>query len=206
VCPVPQHTRPRHFYQVFADLARGTSEAARILNRILAEPHPFTELLAEMAEVERVSEGARHELVVGIDGATVTPLDREDVHLVASRLGGMVRLLHHTAQSVWDLGLTDTRGAARALAELLVRATGCIEESVAQIKRPERVVEMRTELERLTEEGLAVHDRATAALFAGAPDAIELLRWKEVFDALENALIEAKSVQNMLSSIALENR
>jgi uncharacterized protein len=203
---VPRHTRPRHFYQVFADLARGASEAARILSRIFAEPHPFTALLAEMTEVERISATARQELVDGIDGATVTPLDREDVHQVASRLGGLVSLLHDTARGVQDLRLTHTREAARALSELLVRATGCIEQSVAQLRHPEVVVEMRTGMERLCEEGIAIYDRASGTLFSGAPDAMEVLRWKEVYDALEQALAECKGVQNALSSIALENR
>jgi uncharacterized protein Yka (UPF0111/DUF47 family) len=199
------HTRPRHFFQVFADLARAASEAARILHRIFAEPHPFTALLAEMTEVERVA-AARQELVDAIEGATVTPLDREDVHQVASRLGGLVSLLHDTARGVQDLRLTHTREAARVLSELLVRATGCIEESVAQLKRPEVLVEMRTEMERLCEEGIAIYDQASGALFSGAPDALEVLRWKEVYDALEQALTECRGVQNMLSSIALENR
>ncbi|HEX6748062.1 MAG TPA: hypothetical protein VF092_12280 [Longimicrobium sp.] len=200
------HTRPRHFYDVFADLARGASNAARILHRIFAEPHPFTELLAEMTEVERVSSNARQELVGKIDGATVTPLDREDVHAVASRLGGLVSLLHDTARSAQDLHLMHQGQAARSLAELLVRATACIEESVAQLKHPAAVVEIRTEMEGLAEEGIAVYDQASGVLFSGAPVAMEVLRWKEVYDALEQALAECRSVQNLLSSIALENR
>lgn len=200
------HTRPRHFYEVFADLARGASSAARILHRIFAEPHPFTELLAEMTEVERVSADARQELVGEIESATVTPLDREDVHQVASRLGGLVSLLHDTARGMQDLHLTHRAEPARAMAQLLVRATACIEESVAQLKHPEVVVEIRTGMERLAEEGIGVYDRASAALFSGEPDAMEVLRWKEGYDALEHALTECRSVQNMLSSIALENR
>jgi uncharacterized protein Yka (UPF0111/DUF47 family) len=200
------HTRPRHFYDVFADLARSASSAARILLRIFAEPHPFSELLAEITEVERVSTQAREELVGKIDGATVTPLDREDVHAVASRLGGLVSLLHDTAQGAQDLHLTHQGQAARALAELLVSATGCIEKSVAELKHPEVVVEIRTEMERLAEEGIAVYDQASGALFSGEPEAMEVLRWKEVYDALEHALTECRSVQNLLSSIALENR
>ena len=201
-----KHTRPRHFYEVFADLARSASSAARILHRIFAEPHPFTELLAEMTEVERVSASARQELVGKIDGATVTPLDREDVHAVASHLGGLVSLLHDTARGAQDLHLTHRGEAARALSELLVRATACIEASVAQLRHPEKVVEIRTEMERLAEEGIAVYDRASGALFSGEPAAMEVLRWKEVYDALEHALTECRSVQNLLSSIALENR
>lgn len=200
------HTRPRHFYEVFADLARSASSAARILHRIFAEPHPFTALLAEMTEVERVSAEAREVLLALIVGATVTPLDREDVHQVALRLGGLVSLLHDTARGVQDLHLTHRAEPARALAELLVRATACIEESVAELKHSEAVVEIRTGMERLAEEGIAVYDRASGALFADEPEAMEVLRWKELYDALERALAECRSVQNLLSSIALENR
>jgi hypothetical protein len=52
-----------------------------------------------------------------------------------------------------------------------VRATACIEESVAQLKHPEPVVEIRTGMERLAEERIAVYDRASGALFSGDPDA-----------------------------------
>jgi uncharacterized protein Yka (UPF0111/DUF47 family) len=201
-----QHTRPRHFYEVFADLARGTSDAARILHRMLAEPDAMTPLMAEMSEVERASTAARHELLVEIDGATVTPLDREDVHQVAMGLAGLVSLLHQTARRVQDLGVTQTREAARKLAELLVSATGCVEKSVAAIRTPGVLVEARVEMERICEEGIAVYDQASATLFAGSPDPMEVLRWKEVYDALEHALTQSRGVQNMLSSISLENR
>lgn len=205
-CSVPHHTRPQHFYRVFAELARGASSAARILHLIFAEPHPFTELLAEMTEVERVTAQARKELLAQIDGATVTPLDREDVHQVGLALAGLVSLLHDTARGVQDLHLAERGEPARELAELLVRATRCIEESVAQLQHPGAVVEIRAGMERLTEEGIAVYDRASGALFSGDPDAMEVLRWKQVYDALEHALRESRSVQNQLSSIALENR
>ncbi len=201
-----RHTRPRHFYQVFADLAHAASEAARILHLIVSEPHPFTELMAELTEVERVSAEAQQELVGDIDGATVTPLDREDVHAVASGLGGLVSLLHDTARGVQDLHLDHPGLAARELAALLVRATACIEESVAQLRQPTAVIEKRADMERLCEEGTAIYDRASTTLFAGDPEAMEVLRWKAVYDALEHALTECRSVQNLLSSIALENR
>lgn len=203
---MPRHTRPRHFYEAFAALARAASDAARILHRIFAEPHPFAALLAEMTEVERVTAEARQGLVAGIEGVTVTPLDREDVHQVASALGDLVSLLHDTARSVQNLHLTHTREAARELSALLVRATACVEASVAEIRRPTAVIERRTEMERITEAGIAVYDRASGILFAGAPDAMEVLRWKEVYDTLEKALRECRRVQNMLSSIALENQ
>ncbi|HYJ79646.1 MAG TPA: DUF47 family protein [Longimicrobiaceae bacterium] len=201
-----RHVGSRHFFQVFADLARGASDAARILQRIFAEPHPFTRLLAEITEVERISAQAQRELVAEIDRVTVTPLDREDVHQLASRLGGLVSLLHDTARGVQDLHLTHTREEARALSEVLVRATGSIEKSVGAFKRPAVLVEQRNEMERLSEEGIAIYDRASAALFSGTPDAMDVLRWKDVYDALEHALTQCREVQNMLSSVALENR
>jgi uncharacterized protein Yka (UPF0111/DUF47 family) len=203
---VAHHTRPRHFYEVFADLARAASQAADILHRIFSEPYPFTELLAEMTEVERVSAEARHELVAEIELATVTPLDRKDVHQVASRLGGLVSLLHDTAKGVQDVHLTHTREAALALSEVLTRATACIEQSVAQLKSPETVVEQRVAMERMSEEGIAIYDRASSVLFAGEPEAMNVLRWKDVYDGLEHALTESRAVQNALSSIALDNR
>jgi hypothetical protein len=92
------------------------------------------------------------------------------------------------------------------MAGLLMRATACIEESVAKLKDPKAVVEIRTGMERLTEEGIAEYDRASGALFAGDPDPVEVLRWKEVYDALEHALTESRGVQNLLSSIALDNQ
>lgn|GEM_PF-2644701 len=200
------HIRPRHFYEVFADLARAASRAAGILHRIFSAPYPYTELLAEMTEVEHATAEARQELVAEIDVATVTPLDRKDVHQVATRLGGLVSLLHDTARGVQDVHLPHTREATLALSEVLMRATAFIEQSVAELKHPEVVVEQRVAMEQLSEEGIAIYDRASSALFSGAPDAMFVLRWKDVYDALERALAESRAVQNALSSIALDNR
>ena len=94
---------------------------------------------------------------------------------------------------------------ATGLAVLLEQSSRHIKEAVSGIKDSKLVFARMRDVKRIEEEGDALYAKALTNLFAGAPDAIHVIKWKELLDNLEHALDEAEDVTNVLESISIKN-
>jgi uncharacterized protein Yka (UPF0111/DUF47 family) len=91
------------------------------------------------------------------------------------------------------------------MANVILRAADHIAKAVVSIKRPNEVALHAAEIKKLEEEGDALYHEAVGALFAGKPDPIEVIRWKEVYESLETAIDQCMGVANAVHSISIKN-
>ena len=101
--------------------------------------------------------------------------------------------------------IAESRPPALKLSDTIFRAADHIQAGVMAIKKPLVVAETSRAIKRLEEEGDAIYQEAVGELFRGKPDALEVMKWKEVYDTLERALDECQGVGNVLESISLKN-
>ncbi len=193
------------FYNLFADLAERLVRATRLLSELLADPKRSDTLISGIKDVEHEADEITRDIINRIDKTFVTPIDREDIHLLASQLDNVIDLVDGTARRAGMFHLTEVRDPARRLADVLVRSADALAESVARMKEPKFVVERGRVVKALEEEGDALYHEAVGALFAGSPDPLEVIKWKEMYDVLERALDECEDVANVLESIALKH-
>lgn len=197
--------RDEQFFPMFNDIAHRLTGCADLLATLFAEPARLDELATEIKRLEHEADQLTHEVNVRIDRSLVTPLDKEDIHLLASRLDNVIDLLDGTVRRVQMFHIREMRPEAARLGAVLGKAAREIEAAVAEIKRPKTLQQRTRELKRLEEEGDSIYHEAVGALFAGTPDPLEVIRWKEVFDKLEDAIDACHQVGNVLESIALKN-
>lgn len=202
--------RDEGFYVLFADLAKRLTASARLLGQLFAEPARLEQLVAEIKTVEHEADNITHEVNLRIDRSFVTPLDREDIHLLASRLDNVVDLIDGTARRAQMFRVREMRPQARQLAAVVAKATECIAVAVDGMKQPKLVSQQARVIKQLEEEGDAIYQEAVGALFAtgadgAAPDPLEVMKWKELFDKLEDTLDECEDVANVLESISIKN-
>jgi uncharacterized protein len=114
-------------------------------------------------------------------------------------------LIDGTARRVAMFHIRESRGPAMKLGETIARAAYHIEAGVAAIKQPAVVSASSREIKRLEEEGDAIYQDAVGSLFLGRPDALEVMKWKELYDTLERALDQCQGVGHVLESISLKN-
>ena len=146
-----------------------------------------------------------HDVRARIDRSFVTPIDREDIHLLATELDDVIDLIDGTARRVAMFHIAESREPALRLSETIMRAADRIEAGVAAIKQPSVVASCSREIKRLEEEGDAIYQEAVGGLFLGKPDALEVMKWKELYDTLERALDQCQGVGHVLESISLKN-
>ena len=197
--------RDEEFFKMFAALASRLTAAARLLNQLFQEPAQLAERVAEIKALEHEADTVTHDVIERIDTSFVTPIDREDIHLLASRLDNVIDLIDGTARRAQMFRITDVRPAAIDLTAILVRAGEAIEGAVTSVKKPRIVAQTSVMVKRLEEEGDTLYHSAVGALFDGQPDALEVIKWKELYDTIERALDQCEDVANTLESISLKN-
>ena len=193
------------FFEMFGQLARCITDSARLLRRMFAEPDQLVQHVAAIKEIEHQADNLMRTVIEKLDTAFVTPLDREDIHMLASRLDDVIDLIDGTARRAEMFRLGEIREPAKQLAEIIERSATAIEVGVTQLKKPRSVAERARELKVLEEEGDAVYREAIAGLFDGTTEPLDVIKWKEMYDKLEDTLDQCEDVGNTLESISIKN-
>lgn len=193
------------FFALFDKLAECVVESSGYLHRLFADSGRLAEYAAEIKRVEHAADKLIAEVMDRLDRSFVTPLDREDIHALANRLDTVVDLMDGAARRAVVFGIGQPPQAAVQLAALLERAGTCIQQAVNGVRKPKQVFASMREMKRIEEEGDIIYANALRDLFAGTPDPIHVIKWKELLDNLEHALDEAEDVTNVLETISLKN-
>jgi predicted phosphate transport protein (TIGR00153 family) len=197
--------RDEKFFDLFDEIARRLTRAARLQKQLFDEPTRIAEHVTAIKTVEHEADVLTHDVITRLNKSFVTPFDREDIHELASRLDDVVDLIDGTARRAVMFRITTVREPARLLAAVIVRAADSLEAAVVAIKKPKIVIERGQEIKALEEEGDAIYHEAVGRLFDGGEDPIEVMRWKELYDTMERTLDQCEDVANVLESIALKN-
>ncbi len=197
--------RDEKFFPMFNDVARILCQSAELVAQIFAQPERLDDLAAQVKDLEHKADEITHNVIVRIDRSFVTPLDREDIHLLTSRLDDVIDLLDGTVRRAQMFHITEAPTHAARLADVLKRAANLIETAVRTMKKPKSMLDHTAGMKALEEEGDAIYAEAVGELFAGTPDALHVIKWKELYDKLEEAIDQCDNVSNVLESIALKN-
>ena len=197
--------KDQEFFKMFALLASRITAAAKLLNLLFREPDRLAVHVAAIKQLEHEADNLTRDVIAKIDTSFITPIDREDIHLLASRLDDVIDLIDGTARRAQMFRISEVRQSAIDLTDALVRAAEAIEGAVTAVKRPKIVVETNTRVKRLEEEADAIYHAAMGKLFEGQPNPLDVIKWKELYDTLEHAMDQCEDVANTLESISLKN-
>src|SRR5919202_1093954 len=178
--------RDEVFFNLFSQIAGRLTAAAKLLDQLFAEPERLTEYVVAIKKVEHEADQVTLQVSARLDKSFITPLDG-------------------TARRATMFHITEVKEPARRLTGVLVRAADTIEIAVKGLKTPGVVSQRVTEIKQLEEEGDAIYQEAVGGLFAGRPDPLEAMKWKELYDTLESAIDHCQYVGNVLKSISIKN-
>jgi uncharacterized protein len=197
--------RDEQFFDLFNQLAEHLRTTARLVDELFAQPENTAELVRKIKDVEHLADQLTHSINVRIDKSFITPIDREDIHTLASRLDDVIDLLDGTARRFAMLHITEVLPPAKQLTGVLCRAAAEIQAAVSEMRKPPLVNQHVALIKHLEEEGDAIYHEAVGALFAGNPNPLDVIRWKEMYDTLERAIDSCMGVAQVLQSISLKN-
>ena len=198
--------REEEFFDLFVEVATRTQDAAgRLRDLFEAPPERRTPIVEAIKRLEHECDQITHEVVNRLDRTFITPLDREDIHKLASDLDDVMDTIDGTARRAQMFHLGAAPQGVRQLAEVIGRMTGTLGEAVGRLKKGDDVIKYCVQAKSLEEEGDVIYHEAIGQLFEKETNAIELIKWKEIYDNLERTLDEAEDVANVVESIALKH-
>ena len=200
--------RNERFFELFTSVASMNVEAARTLLELFKAPvDKRTYLVETIKRLEHQADQVTHELVTKLNTSFITPLDREDIHMLASRLDDVLDRIDGAARRTAIFRAESAPQGALVLAEVIARATEQLLVAVKVLEKGKSgvVIKACIEVKRLEEEGDSAYSEWLGRLFDEEKDPIALIKWKEIYDTLEKTLDQAEDVANILESIAIKH-
>jgi uncharacterized protein Yka (UPF0111/DUF47 family) len=202
------HLLPRNeeFYHLFVDVARRTEEAARLLHELLTgKPERAKYCADQIKRLENEADELTHEVVRRLDRTFITPIDREDIHLLSSDLDDVMDRIDGTARRALIFRVGRTPDGIDQMCELVRRMCDEVLAAVTKLRTKDDVMAHCIKAKRLEEEGDAVYQEMLGRLFDTESDPVRIIKWKEIFDTLEHTLDEGDDVANDIESIVLKH-
>jgi predicted phosphate transport protein (TIGR00153 family) len=198
--------RAEEFFDLFVAVAERNKEAAQHLRDLFeAPPDRRRPLVESIKRLEHEADQVTHEVVNRLDRTFITPLDREDIHELASDLDDVMDAIDGTARRSQIFRVGSAPAGVKQLTEVIQRMVVVLAEAVSRLKKGDDVMRFCVEAKRLEEEGDVIYHESLGRMFDTERDALEVIKWKEIYDTLELTLDQGEDVANVLESITLKH-
>jgi len=202
--------RDEQFFTLFAEAAENGAEAARRLKAIV-EDGPTLERTADLQRLEQSGDEVTHKIFHALNSTFVTPIDRDDIHALASELDDFVDDLNDAGQRLGLYNLGDATEITRQLSDILVQQADRLAHVMplldAMNKHREALRDDILELHGLENEADRLQMQALAHQYDGVTEVaqlIQVMRWGEIHTALIRATDQAESLANTLEGMLLK--
>jgi predicted phosphate transport protein (TIGR00153 family) len=159
-------------------------------------------------DAEHAADRITHDTVSLLHSTFVTPLDRDDIHRLISRMDDVLDLIQDTGESLLLYDIQKVTPEAIQLAELLRRCAEHVQSAVglmASMADAPAILKICQEIDRLESEADRVMRSAISELFRYEQDVRQLIKLKAVYELLEAATDKCQDVANVIESVVLEN-
>ena len=199
--------RPGEFFELFADSARNLRVGAEQLRDLIGDYTNVEHKARRIQEREHDGDEITHTIIRRLNTTFVTPIDREDIYALASALDDVMDLVEEAADLFVLHAIESPLPEMKAQADVLVLAAEQTEQAVLSLAKMDvRGLEPYwVEINRLENEGDKLYRRSVADLFSGDNRAMDVLKWKEVIETLEEALDGLENAANIIESIVLKH-
>jgi len=161
---------------------------------------------ARLKDIEHQGDVITHEIFERLNRTFITPIDREDIHGLASGLDDVLDAVEAIGSRLVLFRVPKPTPEAIRLAHITLQCGTQIEKAVTHLKDFKNLNTFIVELNRLENEADTVSRNAVASLFSGGHDPIDVLRWRELYGRLESAADMSEDVANIIEAIVLKNR
>ena len=193
------------FYDDFVALAEEIRRGASILEEMLAPEQPLWDKADEIKEIEHKCDFLTHEIIQRLHRTFVTPLDREDIHTLARTLDDVMDAIDASATIVRLYQIKMVRPDAREQARIIMASADQVVKAMKALERRKGVAEPAVEINRLENEADRAHQAAVRRLFEEERDPIQIMKWKEILDFLEEATDRCEDVANVLEGVVVKH-
>ena len=196
------------FFDLFAELAEATHNAANKLQNLTDNFTNIESQVKELEDLEHECDLRVHKILAQLNKSFITPIDREDIFLIAKEIDNITDAIESTAHRFLMLNITEIRKEAKMMVALIVQSTRELHALMSGLKNMKSRNAIQTkiiEVNRIEDEGDDIFRKAISELFASEPNPVEIIKWKEIFEYLENTLDACEDVANIVEGVIMKN-
>lgn len=200
--------KKNEFFDMFARHAALTVRGAHELQAMLADLHDVEEQSKRVKATEHDADTIAHKTMEMLHRSFITPIERSDIHEIVSRIDDILDYIEAASQRLWLYEIKEATSEAKDMARVLVQSTEMVRrcvEALPRMKNPEPILAACIEINRLENECDALLRLATARLFKEESDPLMVIKWKEIYENIEDATDRCEDVANVIEGVVLEN-
>ena len=204
--------KPREmvFFELLESAAANAYRASQLFDLQIRtnDPARFAELRREMKDLEHIGDDFTREIMDRLNQTFVTPIDREDIMQLAHSLDDVVDALHAVCERLILYRITHIMPAVTEISSLIVEGSGEILHLVRSLRNMKNHQEIQDRIRRvhtLENKADSIYHAALAQIFEDPKDAIELIKWKELLNRIEDATDKIELVAKVVGSTVMKN-
>ena len=198
--------REEEFFDLFVEVARRSHQAAGHLVGLFSDTDKALYHAEQIKRLEHECDQITHEVVNRLDRTFITPIDREDIYKLAGDLDDVIDVIDGVARRTQIFHVGKAPEGVKRLSAVIEKAVGALVEGVELLrKRDGGVMAASKNAKQLEEEADAIYHEMLGKLFETETNAIELIKWKEIYDNLERCVDQTEDVANVLESISIKH-
>jgi predicted phosphate transport protein (TIGR00153 family) len=194
------------FFEPFDKSARNVIKAASLLISLLQDMEHLEIISKEIRETEKEGDMMTHDIIRRLNKTFITPIDREDMHNLCVKIDDIVDLIWACAERITLFKITEPTDEAIEIAKELLLTTEMVSKAIIALrdKKYSFVQEYCIEINSLENRIDRLYRAALGKLFDEVKDPIFLIKWKEIYEYLEDASDACEDVANILEGIVLK--
>ena len=192
------------YFRLFSELAANLDAAAQLLLKFMQDGDRKG-LAAAILEHEHVGDKIVHDIVRRLNKSFITPIDREDIYDLVATTDEVLDNVEEAADMIMLYRVGEISPFALRQAEVIAKATPLLKECMDNLEKPKGLDERIIAINSLENDGDRIEREAMASLFDGDMTCTDIIKWKDIFEALEAAIDECEHVANVIESIVLKH-
>jgi uncharacterized protein len=197
--------RDRTFFDLFIEAGKNTLEASRLLDRMMGTWPDSGELSKQIFDAEQEGDRITHAIIKRLNSTFVTPIDREDIYGLATQMDDIVDYTEEAADFLGLYKIEAPMSQAQDLTKVLVAACEQLAAGLEHLRDFKDLDKYWIEIHRLENDGDRISRNAVASLFSNGIDPMVVIRWKDMFAVLENAIDATETAAQILEGIVIKN-
>jgi uncharacterized protein len=197
--------RDRTFFDLFIEAGQNTVHAATLLDRMMHVWPEESGISREILKAEQEGDRITHDIIKRLNTTFVTPIDREDIYGLATQMDDIVDFTEEAADFLGLYKIEAPMEQATALTKVLVASCEQLAMGLEHLRDFKDLDKYWIEIHRLENEGDRISRDAVASLFSNGIDPMVVIRWKDMFAVLENAIDATETAAQILEGIVIKN-
>lgn len=197
--------RDEQFFEQFNRMADEIKGAAALLEQMLSTDPPDATIADRIKDAEHRCDTITHDTIQRLHRTFVTPFDREDLYALAAALDNVMDAIDHAATLVRLYRIERVRPGARDLAHTVSSSAGSLHTALDALAARKPVQPHAVEINRLENEADRAYHEAIRGLFDGESDPVMIIKWKDLFDMLEQVTDCCEDVANLIEGVVVKH-